>query len=401
MKISEFIEQVKTKKVLPDINLPKYQNLRREVVPDKHIPSAIHNLMNSEVEIEESEPAIFSTSSSDNALPEHIEEIISKEFIDLEKFITGEEEITTFNKDIVKYLWQESGFGVGFKNTNGNRPGNGRNRWNIDAGLVSFSEGYCLEDQAVFGSLDQKIINKVRPGWIDRIMGVISKKYYDKVFKNSLKDYVMSSDGKRFNSRYKNEDVSIINLKVVDFFNRVKLKISESEALKNHIKTIFEQISNAKKMGQTSLLEMLAVKMVVEVYEGALIAGGYNKYITLEDLGRLEKNSPRGLSLDLIHNFSRIIPPEVVEKKMMADGLCVFDQYVILHFDPENKNTAKTTNQIENEKKKDPILFGLILDSDKLYYVADWIDEYCDLTWDKALEILGDEEKSHTLELKK
>lgn len=36
-------------------------------------------------------------------------------------------------------------------------------------------------------------------------------------------------------------------------------------------------------------------------------------------------------------------------------------------------------------------MFGVINGSKKLYYVADWIDEYCDLTLDKVIEILGKE----------
>lgn len=40
--------------------------------------------------------------------------------------------------------------------------------------------------------------------------------------------------------------------------------------------------------------------------------------------------------------------------------------------------------------KKDPILFGVIRNSDKLYYIADWVDEYCDLTLEKMFETLQD-----------
>ena len=45
----------------------------------------------------------------------------------------------------------------------------------------------------------------------------------------------------------------------------------------------------------------------------------------------------------------------------------------------------------EIEKKKDPVLFGLLAGSSKLYFIADFIDEYCDLTFDKLTEIVGKE----------
>lgn len=68
----------------------------------------------------------------------------------------------------------------------------------------------------------------------------------------------------------------------------------------------------------------------------------------------------------------------------------VFDNYVIMHYDPYRNGTLKTLKE-RAEEEKDPILFGVILGSNKLYYVADWMDEYCDLTFDKLVETLGEE----------
>lgn len=38
---------------------------------------------------------------------------------------------------------------------------------------------------------------------------------------------------------------------------------------------------------------------------------------------------------------------------------------------------------------KDPILFGKIKETDKLYFIADWQDEHCDLTFDKLIDFMG------------
>ena len=43
----------------------------------------------------------------------------------------------------------------------------------------------------------------------------------------------------------------------------------------------------------------------------------------------------------------------------------------------------------EVEKAKDPILFGVIAGSNKLYYIDDWIDEYCDLRFENIVDIIG------------
>lgn len=67
----------------------------------------------------------------------------------------------------------------------------------------------------------------------------------------------------------------------------------------------------------------------------------------------------------------------------------IFDNYVVLHYDPEKKGFALT--EIEKKSKKDPILFGVMKGRRILYYVGDWIDDYCDLTLDKFAEMMGGE----------
>ena len=57
--------------------------------------------------------------------------------------------------------------------------------------------------------------------------------------------------------------------------------------------------------------------------------------------------------------------------------------------------THETSKAVEKERqRKDPILFGAFLEDkirgslgihERLYFLADWIDEYCDLTFDKLL----------------
>lgn len=83
----------------------------------------------------------------------------------------------------------------------------------------------------------------------------------------------------------------------------------------------------------------------------------------------------------------------VAEKKVWADNLQVFDNYVILYYDPTGKSFSLTEYEKAEEEriKKDPILFGVIKDSDKLYYIDSWIDDLCDLTWDQVVEKLSED----------
>ena len=40
--------------------------------------------------------------------------------------------------------------------------------------------------------------------------------------------------------------------------------------------------------------------------------------------------------------------------------------------------------------KKDPILFGVLENSKKLYYIGDWKDDYCTLTLEDMFNELGE-----------
>ena len=40
------------------------------------------------------------------------------------------------------------------------------------------------------------------------------------------------------------------------------------------------------------------------------------------------------------------------------------------------------------KRREVPILFGVIKNSNKLYYLSDWKDEYCDLTLEEMFKVL-------------
>lgn len=111
-------------------------------------------------------------------------------------------------------------------------------------------------------------------------------------------------------------------------------------------------------------------------------------YLTEEQVVEFVKKTEKGLRMDWIKNFTRHIPDDVLETKKKADEHHIFDNYCVLHYEPEGKGAELIKK--EKERRKDPILFGLLKGSDKLYFVGDWIDEYCDLTLDKIVETIGE-----------
>ena len=179
-------------------------------------------------------------------------------------------------------------------------------------------------------------------------------------------------------------------LDVLDLFDQVKFISNNNEKeFIDRTSSYMALIKKADILHQEAQKEKLLIELVNHIYESVISVSGFNHYITFDDLVKLQKKCSKQLDLDYIKNFTRVIPDEVVSKKIIADSLQVFDNYVVLHYDPEGK--AFSWTEEEKERAKDPVLFGVISGSDKLYYIGSWIDDYCDLTWDKIVEKIGED----------
>ena len=87
------------------------------------------------------------------------------------------------------------------------------------------------------------------------------------------------------------------------------------------------------------------------------------------------------------------MPSDVIEKKIEADKLNIFDNYAVIHYDKTIENFKQIVT-VEEERKdrirrRDPILVGLIQGSRKLYYIADWVTKKDDLALLKVEQLLG------------
>ena len=185
-------------------------------------------------------------------------------------------------------------------------------------------------------------------------------------------------------------------LDVVAFFDMVKLTTQENaEKYYSRIEPYLVALRNAQRMGQQALADQILSQIFIVKYESLLKVSGFEKRITEEQLVSFVKQTEKGVSLCYVKNFSRPIPEDVMQKKIEADSLKVFDNYCILHFDPDAKVYKMTAEEKQElrRKKNDPILFGMISGSRSLYYIADWKDEYCDLTLEKFIQVSGIKEK--------
>lgn len=233
---------------------------------------------------------------------------------------------------------------------------------------------------------------------------------------------------KKDDSVVKEEKIDFENLTVTQYFDLVKgmKQTTDSKHVQKMLDIALNMIEKFEKLGQVAAAKKATIAASIMKRDLALYEKGIKQYVHIDDVTKYIKNiSNHNVKIIEVQNFPREIPEEIVDKwlnirDMFDAGYIVFTDYTE---ESEEKDTVaasmgKTSTQKEVEKKrkeKDPILFGAIrADADnksmkgntyeKLYYIADWVDDYCDLTFDKMLDHMAkmdefkDKEIVHSVE---
>lgn len=217
---------------------------------------------------------------------------------------------------------------------------------------------------------------------------------------------------------------AISEMSVADYFNLVKSmkRETDSEYARKMLETCEEMIKRFEVLGQKEASKKAALAAKALTKDLELYEKGISTYIHIDDITKyikkMKADNKKPLKLIELENFPRIVPDDVVDKWLPVREY--FDAAYVLFTDYTEKTEEKSTvaaamgkqsTQAEVEKKrkeKDPILFGAIkVDPDrntlkgncyeKMYFIADWIDDYCDLTFDKLLERLTEEGKANMI----
>jgi hypothetical protein len=257
---------------------------------------------------------------------------------------------------------------------------------------LSIFDNFRINDQlSKFNSKDDKksrILPNTNESWGLSInngsVGIDMMSDYDEK-KNTVIDKV-----KRLFKRKNKTSVKTTHKKLLTFFSEIVKNINTLVDLSDSISHYENLIKQAVQLNQTALKENLEKKLIVIKNEIILYTNGITKFITERQLVDFYKKTDenKNLKLTWIKNYIRLIQSEVLDIKNNIDKLEVFDNYVILHYDPDNIATDLTEK--EKEIAKDPILFGVFENSNKLYFIADWKDDYCDLTLDDIIKTLGE-----------
>lgn len=179
------------------------------------------------------------------------------------------------------------------------------------------------------------------------------------------------------------------------YFNYVKSKLNKSQnaKLKARLTKLQKLTKDADDMGQKGLYEELSKMLMMAVKESESVACGYDVYVNRKDIDKFknivtedDKSYKNPVKFSKLEDFPRAVPANIqkIIKSVKAKG--IFDELWILYLDYTDEVIKSNKQKI---REKDPILFGKFsYDNEKHYYIADWIDEYCDLTLSKFVDKL-------------
>ena len=180
------------------------------------------------------------------------------------------------------------------------------------------------------------------------------------------------------------------------YFTYVKKKFKPLERIKldRRIKRIEAAFDEATENGQNILAEKILTNLVREVRESIITAKGITEYVEREELVKYKNKIREGhISDTMLKDYTRIIPKGITDKiKKLKD---IFDDFVIWHYWEEKveeklEKKQKMTSS-EKDKMRDPVIFGIIKETDKHYVIDEWSDEYCDLSFDEIVDSIGKE----------
>lgn len=186
---------------------------------------------------------------------------------------------------------------------------------------------------------------------------------------------------------YPGSAVQVLSAKLYFKFIKSKLTKVQQEKLKAKLGKLSSLIEYSKGTNQLALYEESAKKILEVVKEQEAAILGIDYFVT-KDIIDKHTNSVRDkvIRFKKLAEFPRIIPKNVRVRLKSLQEKELFDEYHILYTDyTAPSEEIKSTKQKIIEK--DPILFGSFnIMPEKFYFIADWQDEYCDLTFDKLVD---------------
>lgn len=190
-----------------------------------------------------------------------------------------------------------------------------------------------------------------------------------------------------------------------EYFNGVKTKSQKlaDDKLVQELQYLPAQIEELIQLGQTGLADKLKKNIVALTKERILIANGFDTYVYRNDVTRyIELVKDKKVFICELEKFPRLIPESAKKLLMKARSLNIFQDFWVVYVDYTGDSDKTLTKQeiAERKKNRDPIVFGTFerpeqAQIDKMYFICDWTDEYCDLTLDKMVKKLVEDDSNY------
>ena len=158
-------------------------------------------------------------------------------------------------------------------------------------------------------------------------------------------------------------------------------------------------INKYKITGQSVGLQKLIFHLECIEREREIVKAGIDTFIYRSDIEDYIDNIAKDtVKIIELNRYERELPDEIVNVVEKVGPL--FNQMYVVFTD----YTGKVERQVEKSlRSRDPILFGVFQDLvsqsvvERFYYLGDWVDEYCDLTFDKMVSEIRPVRKSSVL----
>ncbi len=185
------------------------------------------------------------------------------------------------------------------------------------------------------------------------------------------------------------------------YFSLVKSKFKETEkaVLNTRLRKLAHAVKRLELTGQQAALEEFPLALAVTLKEQEAAAIGCGRYVDKSTVTLFKKiqTLAENVYFKKLEDFPRLIPVDVERKLGAIRKQGVFDEYWVLYLDYTDEE-LKTNKQKIIEK--DPILFGTFsFAPTRFFYIADWIDEHCDLTIDKFIDVMTENDADSVFDI--
>lgn len=176
-----------------------------------------------------------------------------------------------------------------------------------------------------------------------------------------------------------------------DYVKGLKEKLNKSE-YDIIIDQALKMINKCKITKQTRMAGELTHQVDLALRELNAANNGFDIFVDRKTIEKyITEVEGKAVKIIELSEYTREIPDEVMDKLSLASD--IFDQMYIIFTD----YTKKESKRVAKERRdKDPIVFGAFLDKtgeaenkiyveDRLFFVADWVDDKCDLTLEQIV----------------